>query len=672
MRARLHDPAGVEDHDPVRVADGREAVRDHDGRPAAHQERERVLHGRLRRAVEGRRRLVEHEHRRVLEQRTRDGDALALPAGELDAALADRRRVAVRQRRDEAVRVGGAGGGLDLGVRRVQPAVADVVGQRGAEELHVLRDDGDGRADTLDRQRPQVVAVERDRARRAAGHGRIGVVEAGQEREQRRLAGPGRPDERDRLAGLDAERDVVQDRPARRAVERRRAVGERDVLEGDGPADGRRQRHGVRRVGDLGDGVEQLEQALACAGGRVERRVQPRPAADRPRDVERVHDERDEVAGRQALGEDLAPAEPEDADEARQEQERDDVPEDGRHDGAPPRRLEQALDGDPVAARLVRLAPERLHDAHGPDGLLGDGRRVGEAVLDLARQVADGHADPARRKRDEGHDGDDAEREPPVEHHHEHGRADERQREREHLLEVVRDGGLHLRDVVGEPGRDLAGPRLGEKAQPEPVQVRVEALPKVRHDALAGPVQPVPADRAEHRLKREQAEQAQREAVQQRAVGLREHGVEQPFEPERHDEPDRRRDEQQRDGPAEAHAVRPREDDEAAQRDAERRAGTVRQFCGFHRGATRSGQVGVRECPMRDPSPRRGSSQAHSLLCPPIRIARLPVRIVGLHGSGSAGPGGRGILRGGHSVLCPYVGPARTSVSRCLPLRCRS
>ena len=61
-------------------------------------------------AVERRRRLVEHEDRRVFQHHARERDALALPARELHAALADVRIVAgaavpVAQVDDEFVRL---------------------------------------------------------------------------------------------------------------------------------------------------------------------------------------------------------------------------------------------------------------------------------------------------------------------------------------------------------------------------------------------------------------------------------------------------------------------------------------------------------------------------------------------------------------------------------------
>ena len=55
----------------------------------AHQVRQRVLHELLRLGVERRGRLVENQDRRVLEQRARDRQALALPARQPLAALAD-------------------------------------------------------------------------------------------------------------------------------------------------------------------------------------------------------------------------------------------------------------------------------------------------------------------------------------------------------------------------------------------------------------------------------------------------------------------------------------------------------------------------------------------------------------------------------------------------------
>ena len=91
MVAGLHDAPLHEHHDAIGALDGRQAMGDHDGGAPAHQRLERSLHRALALGVERRGRLVEQQDGRVLEDGARDGQALALPAGELGAVLADLR-----------------------------------------------------------------------------------------------------------------------------------------------------------------------------------------------------------------------------------------------------------------------------------------------------------------------------------------------------------------------------------------------------------------------------------------------------------------------------------------------------------------------------------------------------------------------------------------------------
>ena len=230
VRALVDDAALVDDEDAVGVADRREAMRDHEGRAALHEPREGVLHGGLALGVESARGLVEEQDRRVLEQGSRDGDPLALPAGQLDAPLADLGGVAALGGEDELVGVRRARRLLYLFVTRIQTPVADVLGERHAEELDVLRDERDGLADALDGHLAHVYAVDADGPA-------VGVVEAGNQVQQRRLARAARADEGDGLAGGNAQRDAVQHVPPV-------LVGERHVVELDLAAHGRRQRLG--------------------------------------------------------------------------------------------------------------------------------------------------------------------------------------------------------------------------------------------------------------------------------------------------------------------------------------------------------------------------------------------------------------------------------------------
>ena len=87
----LDDPALVEHDQPVHLGQRRQAVGDGDHRLALHQREQVFLDRRLDLRIERRGRLVQDQDRRVLEEDAGDRDALALAAGELDAALADMR-----------------------------------------------------------------------------------------------------------------------------------------------------------------------------------------------------------------------------------------------------------------------------------------------------------------------------------------------------------------------------------------------------------------------------------------------------------------------------------------------------------------------------------------------------------------------------------------------------
>ena len=150
---------------------------------------------------------------RVGGQRAGERDELALAGGQLRAALADRRVVAVLERHDELVGADGVRGGADLLARRVGPAEGDVLGDRAAEQKALLRDDAELAAQRRLRDVAQVVAVDEHRAARR-------VVEARDELGDRRLAGAGRADERDGLARRDLQREVLQ-RPHRVLARRR-------------------------------------------------------------------------------------------------------------------------------------------------------------------------------------------------------------------------------------------------------------------------------------------------------------------------------------------------------------------------------------------------------------------------------------------------------------------
>ncbi len=199
--------------------DGREPVRDHERGAALRHPVERVLDFLLGVAVERGGRLVEQQDRRAFQDGARDGDALLLAAGQFQAALADFGLVALGAELDEIVDLREPRGLLDLGIARIPAAVADIVADRVVEQHGVLRDHADGRAQRYLRHVADILTVDQDAA---AGD----VVEAEQQPRDRRLAGAGRPDDRDRVPGRHLEADALQDRT-------RRLIGEADIVEAD-------------------------------------------------------------------------------------------------------------------------------------------------------------------------------------------------------------------------------------------------------------------------------------------------------------------------------------------------------------------------------------------------------------------------------------------------------
>ena len=247
--------AAVEHENAVRVAHGREAVRDDERRAAGAQPAERGEHDLLGNGVEGGRRLVEDENRRVLDDRARDAQSLAFAAGQAAAGLGDFRIVAFGEMRDEFVRVRGPRGLLDLLGRRIQPSVTEVLGDRPLKQDRVLQHDRDLLAQRSHTVIPHVDAVDEHAARSR-------VVKPRNQTDERRLARARQANQRDHFAGLGREVDVVQDPGAVGVVEA-------DALELDIARD-RRGFNGIRRV----DGFRRQREHRADAAGAGDRSLQ--------------------------------------------------------------------------------------------------------------------------------------------------------------------------------------------------------------------------------------------------------------------------------------------------------------------------------------------------------------------------------------------------------------
>src|SRR5271169_128810 len=112
---------------------------------AFHQPEQLVLDRELHLAVQRRGGLVEDQDRGVLEYHTCDRDALALPTGELHAALAyvgveSGATFPVVQIDDEVMRLRLARSGLDLGRSRARLTIGNIGSEGTVQERSVLRD----------------------------------------------------------------------------------------------------------------------------------------------------------------------------------------------------------------------------------------------------------------------------------------------------------------------------------------------------------------------------------------------------------------------------------------------------------------------------------------------------------------------------------------------------
>src|SRR5271157_1654904 len=127
--------------------------------------------------------VVKDQHVGPPDQGARDGHTLLLPAREVHPALAEHASVALREARDEIVRLGGRGCSLKLGGRGVLAPPAEVLLDRAREEHRFLRHEGDALPQQAEVQLPHVSSAQENRARRR-------IVES---RHQRHQAAPARP-----------------------------------------------------------------------------------------------------------------------------------------------------------------------------------------------------------------------------------------------------------------------------------------------------------------------------------------------------------------------------------------------------------------------------------------------------------------------------------------------
>ena len=304
MRASGGDPATIHQQDPVGANHRRQPVRNDNGCAVAHQPLQRRLHRRLGPRIQRACRLVEKKQPRIAQDRACDSDPLALATRQPHALFPYRRVIPVLERGDEIVSFGLLRGGDDLVLAGVRPAETDIVAHAGGEQRRLLRH----QPDIL----PYVAKGEVTQILAAQPHSpRTRVIEPQQQMEQGRFSSPARPDKRHPLAARDFEIDRADGWPAGSG-----RIREIDSLKPAGrlAITAKRQRRG--RLRQIGSCLQCLGNPFRGAGGPLQLAGEFRQEAGRGRDQKGVEDERGQVAGGYAPGDQVLAADPEDRGDA--------------------------------------------------------------------------------------------------------------------------------------------------------------------------------------------------------------------------------------------------------------------------------------------------------------------------------------------------------------------
>ena len=330
-----------------------------------------------------------------------------------------------------------------------------------------------------------VDAVEQHAARRR-------IVEAQQQLERRALARAGRPDERDRLAGLDLHPEVVECLRLRS-----RRIAEGHVVELNSAAMRARQLdRQCRRLNRRGSALE-LDEPFHRAGRTLH--VAPHFAQGRGRDahVARVEKELRQLAEREAPREHLVRADPEHERDAAEHERRRERGQHAANLDPPHRDDERALHRVAKALRVQVLERERLNGLNRVDGLSRERARVREAILRVSRESPQAPAEHQERRDDERHHHHDDQREAQARRDQQHERADQRDDRPQCDRDPVAGDRLHERRVRREPRQHLAGARDLEESRVHADHARVDRVANVGDDALAEPRNHVETQRRE-------------------------------------------------------------------------------------------------------------------------------------------------------------------------------
>ena len=218
MRTVFHDLPLFEHNDAIHLAQGREPVCNRNDRFALHELVQGFLYRNLAFTVQRRGRLVEEEDGGIFEDCARDGDTLALAAGELHPPLAHERLIFPRDIFDEFMRLRELRGFNNFFRCRFGFPVGNVFGNAPVEQKRLLRHHRDRMPQTFLCHRRDINAVN--------GYPpAIEVVMVEQKADERTFPCPAFADKADALSRLNLQRQV--------AKHRHLGIVEHKILNGD-------------------------------------------------------------------------------------------------------------------------------------------------------------------------------------------------------------------------------------------------------------------------------------------------------------------------------------------------------------------------------------------------------------------------------------------------------
>src|ERR1700693_3568115 len=126
-RAVLNDLSSMQYDNAVEILYCRETMRDRDNGAPAHEARQHLLNCFLGFTIKRRCCLIQQQQRRIFQEGPGNRDALALTPRKLHAPVANDGRKTAWQRFDEVMALREIRGFDDLRIRRVGPAIPDVL-----------------------------------------------------------------------------------------------------------------------------------------------------------------------------------------------------------------------------------------------------------------------------------------------------------------------------------------------------------------------------------------------------------------------------------------------------------------------------------------------------------------------------------------------------------------